>query len=295
MRFIFLVIVLAFNLSFANENGDPLALDKENYFKLLSTKYVLIPYKGTFLLPIVYNPKPNEDIYDGIKKSLSGNNSDFYKKEETEFQFSFMIPIQRKVFSSNFDLNVAYTHHAWWQIYNSENSRPFRETNYMPEIFLRYIDPSESRFMGFDLMAFDVGFIHHSNGQIQLLSRSWNRLFATAYFQNTGYQFFTTLWYRIPESSNTDENKNIYKYLGYGKFEISKSFGLHTISLKTPIAATHFTLDFKYSYPWKENVRWYASFETGYGNSLIEYNRYSQRFGLGLVLDSFIDRYSGIK
>lgn len=194
------------------------------------------------------------------------------------------------MFESHFDLNVAYTHHAWWQLYNPENSRPFRETNYMPEIFVRYVDPSTSRVGGFDLMAADFGLVHQSNGQIQILSRSWNRVYARGVLQNQGFQIFTTLWYRIPETVKEDDNRDIYKYMGYGEFEITKSFGKHTVTFKTPLASRHFSTDFKYSYPWKENLRWYASVETGYGHSLIEYNRSTQRFGVGVVLDSFIDR-----
>jgi phospholipase A1 len=278
------------NIAFAQDLIDPLAKDKESYFKLLSTKYVLIPHKGTYLLPIVYNTRPHEDLYSEIKNSLKSNNGNFYKKEETEFQISFMIPIQRKMFESNFDLNVAYTHHAWWQLYNKGYSRPFRETNYMPEIFVRYIDPSTSRFGGFDLMAADFGFIHQSNGQIQILSRSWNRVYGKAFLQSHGFQVFATAWYRIPETTKEDENKDIYKYMGYGELEIAKSFGRHTVTLKTPLASRHLSADLKYSFPWKENLRWYVSVQTGYGHSLIEYNRSTQRFGVGFVLDSFIDR-----
>ncbi|MEA9358418.1 phospholipase A [Bacteriovorax sp. PP10] len=290
MKYILVLIFLGINISFAQDLVDPLAKDKESYFKLLSTKYVLIPHRGTYLLPIVYNTRPHEDLYSEIKKSANGDHGDFYKKEELEFQISFMIPIQRKVLGTNFDFNVAYTHHAWWQLYNKAYSRPFRETNYMPEMFLRYVDPSTSRFGGFDLMAADFGFIHQSNGQIQILSRSWNRVYARAFFQNHGFQIFTTAWYRIPETVKDDENRDIYRYMGYGELEIAKSFGGHTVNLKTPIGSRHLSVDFKYSYPWKDNLRWYASVQTGYGHSLIEYNRSTQRFGVGFVLDSFIDR-----
>lgn len=290
MKYFLTLIFLSVNFAFAQEAIDPLAKDKESYFKLLSTKYVLIPHRGTYLLPIVYSPKTHEDLYTGIKNSKNGNHGRFYRNEETEFQFSFMIPIQRKMFESNFDFNVAYTHHAWWQLYNAEYSRPFRETNYMPELFVRYVDPSTSRFGGFDLMAADFGFIHESNGQIQIISRSWNRLYGRAYLQSHGFQFFTTFWYRIPEKTSVDENSDIHKFMGFGEFEVAKSFGGHTLNLKTPIGARHVSFDLKYSYPWKENLRWYASIQTGYGHSLIEYNRSTQRFGLGFVLDSFIDR-----
>ncbi len=290
MKTIFFLVFLLSTSAFSQELPDPLAKEKEGYFKLLATKYVLLPHNGTFLLPIVYNTKPHEDLYSGIKGTMNQKNANFYKKEETEFQISFMIPIQNRIFKSNFDLNVAYTHHAWWQLYNKEYSRPFRETNYMPEIFLRYIDPSTSEFAGVDLMAADIGFVHQSNGQIQIISRSWNRLYGRMFMQGYGFKFIATGWYRIPEKRNEDENRKIQEFMGYGRLEIIKNLGKHTLSLKVPLAARYLSTDLKYSYPWKDNLRWYLSVQSGYGHSLIEYNRYTQRYGAGVVLDSFIDK-----
>ena len=288
-KFSFLLFLII-KVAFAQELPDPLAEEKKGYFKLLSTKYVLMPHNGTYLLPIVYNTKPHEEFYNAIKGTHNNSNSNFYKKEETEFQISFMIPVQNKLFNSNFDLNIAYTHHAWWQLYNKEYSRPFRETNYMPEIFVRYIDPATSEFAGFDLMAADIGFVHESNGQIQIISRSWNRFYTRAYLQGMGFKFFITGWYRIPEKVKEDENRDIHHFMGHGKLEIVKNLSKHTLSLKVPLVARKVSLDFKYSYPWKDNLRWYLSYQTGYGHSLIEYNKYVERYGAGIVLESFMDK-----
>ncbi len=285
-----IAILLVSSAVFSQELPDSLAKEKEGYYKLLATKYVLMPHKGTYFLPIVYNKKPHEDLYTSIKNTSNNPNSTFYKKEEAEFQISFMIPVQNKIFGSNFDLNIAYTHHAWWQLYNKAYSRPFRETNYMPEIFARYIDPSTSEFAGIDLMAADIGFVHQSNGQIQIISRSWNRVYGRLFLQSLGFKFIATGWYRLPEKRSEDENRDIHDYMGYGELEIAKNLGKHTLTLKAPLVARHFSADFKYSYPWKDNLRWYLSFQSGYGHSLIEYNRQTQRYGAGIVLDSFIDK-----
>jgi phospholipase A1 len=76
---------------------------------------------------------PHEDIYKEVKLVDKVNHdSDFYKKNEAEFQFSFTFPIVRNLNDRKWDIMVAYTHHAWWQVYNSDWSRPFRETNYTP-------------------------------------------------------------------------------------------------------------------------------------------------------------------
>lgn len=263
--------------------------EKENYQKLLDTQYVLLPHRGTFLMPYVHNSLPHKEIYGGLD-SISKNNADFYKGEEAEFQVSFLFPITRRFLESNFDLNFAYTHHAWWQVYNSDWSRPFRETNYMPEIFFRHIDPGFGKVAGFDFIGADFGYVHQSNGQIQVLSRSWDRLFARAYFQNQGYMMFLSFWYRLPESSGQDDNRDIYDFMGYGDFEIHKSFGLHSLSFKAPLFSKYYSSELRYSYPWKDRLRWFVSFQVGYGHSLIEYNHSVERYGIGIVLDSFTNK-----
>ena len=290
MKIILALILTSASLClYAQESVQKYSKEKENYQKLMGTNFVLLPHKGTFLLPVVYNMMPHENIYRATRDLAPDNNGDLYKSVEAEFQISFMLPIERGIFGSDFDLNFAYTHHAWWQLYNSDWSRPFRETNYMPELFVRYLDPTVRRVAGFDFMGADFGYIHQSNGQIQLLSRSWDRLFARAYLQHSGFMFFVTGWYRLPEKRDQDDNPDIYNYMGLGELEIMKSFGKHTVSYKTPLLSHHFSSDFKYSYPWKDRFRWYVSAQMGYGHSMIEYDRPTQRFGVGVILDSMFN------
>lgn len=268
---------------------DPFAKERENYEKLLETKYTLLPHRGTYLLPLVYNTIPHEDIYEPIKTSRPEETRDVYQKTEAEFQVSFLLPIDRNFLNSKFDLNFAYTHHAWWQLYNTAWSKPFRETNYMPELFFRHIDPGVYKVAGFDLMGFDLGYAHQSNGQIQGLSRSWDRLFARTILQHSGYMFLISGWIRLPEKANQDDNRDIQDYMGYGNIEVYKSFGKHSISLQMPLGSIYNSIDFKYSYPSKDRYRWFFSVQAGYGHSLIEYNRPTERYGIGVSLDSFLN------
>ena len=43
-----------------------------------------------------------------------------------------------------------------------------------------------------------------------------------------------------------------------------------------------------WSYPLSESVRLYAQLFTGYGDSLIDYNNYQTRIGLGVMLNDLI-------
>ena len=70
-------------------------------------------HKEMFMLPLTYS-----DEYDG-------------EQVEAVFQLS----AKHRIFGTH--LYFAYTQISFWQAYDHNNSAPFRETNYNPEIFFR--------------------------------------------------------------------------------------------------------------------------------------------------------------
>lgn len=269
--------------------SDPITplMEPAEYDKIIDTKYSLFPHKGTFVLPFSYNWRPQEDLYSVFTQQPNASPEPFYDNTEMEFQISFMIPAIRKIADTPLDLLFAYTHHSWWQLYNSAWSKPFRETNYSPELFGRYIFKKQRRVARFRIFASDIGFLHQSNGQIDALSRSWDRLFTRLYFKSPYVFMVLSGWYRIPEGSS-DDNKNIQRYMGHGDLEIYKLWGNNSWSVKVPFSERP-GVELRYSYPWRNSLRWFINYKTGYGHSLIEYNRYVDRVGVGLILESFFD------
>lgn len=279
-----LFIYLVFSLTTHAE--DPII----PYHELLETQYSLYVHKRTYLFPISFITNPNESLYDIPKKTEPGNNHDFYQNLETEFQISFFFPISRNVARSKWDFLFAYNHHAWWQIYNSNWSRPFRETNYTPEVFFRHVSKKNLKeILGFKVLGYDAGYVHQSNGQIEALSRSWDRIFLRTHLLGTKYSLIVTGWIRLPENKTQDDNSDIFDYMGTGEIHLQKFAGIHTYEIIMPLAIKP-GIELRYSYPWQDNLRWFVNFRSGYGHSLIEYDQQITRVGLGITLENFLDQ-----
>lgn len=297
MLLIFIHLFVLSSISSCLAQSSPISsVEKEHEIKktvaaydlLVDNKYSFFMHKRSFLMPFSYNRTANESIYAGLP-DYNQRGGGYYNRTEAEFQISVFLPITRKLFDTSWDLMFAYTHHAWWQLYNNKWSKPFRETNYTPELFLRKVDSTPADIFGFKLVAMDFGFTHQSNGQYQLLSRSWDRVFSRVNLTKESAVISLMLWYRVPEKAIDDDNRTILRYMGIGEISLHKSIDDHSVELTLPIAERP-GAHLEYSYPWYENYRWFASFHYGYGSSLIEYDRSVQRIALGITLESFMDR-----
>lgn len=263
--------------------------DIQGYEKLVNQKYTLNMHKKTFLLPFSHILDPNQNIYSELESQEPTNRGRLYGNIEAEFQLSFFFPVTRKLFHTNWDILAAYTHRSWWQIYNNSWSRPFRETNYTPELFFRSLQKDPLYFMGLNLLSFDLGLVHESNGQTQTLSRAWDRLFARAYMSGKSFSFTLSTWYRLPDDRNLDGNPDIQDFRGYGEIEVSKSLGNWVFDGRLPIARRT-GIEVSATYPIDDRHRFILVAFHGYGQSLIEYNIHSTRVGLGFSMENFTDR-----
>ncbi|WP_205733107.1 phospholipase A, partial [Enterobacter hormaechei] len=55
----------------------------------------------------------------------------------------------RGILGPNSVLGASYTQKSWWQLSNSDESSPFRETNYEPQLFLGFA--TDYNFAGWTL------------------------------------------------------------------------------------------------------------------------------------------------
>jgi len=205
---------------------------------------------------------------------------------EVQFQLSVKLPLAVDLFDKNLDIFAAYTVKSFWQLFNSEVSSPFRETNYEPEIWLQ-VRP-EWEVLGFKNTVSSIGFNHMSNGQSGTLSRSWNRVYAAFGFERGNFAFMLRPWARIEEEADNDDNPDITDYYGHGDLWMAYKYKKHTFSLmmRNNIESGFSTgaVELGWSFPLLNYpfFKGYIQYFSGYGESLIDYDRYVNRIGIGL-------------
>lgn len=243
-------------------------------------KYSLSPHNSNYILPYSYNSSPN---YEAVQAADPGKD---LKREEVTFQLSLKIKLWEDVFGQKADLWIGYTQRSFWQFYNFEDSSPFRETNYEPELLLNL--RANYRLLGLRGRFINVGFNHQSNGQSEPLSRSWNRIVANAGFERGNFSLLLKAWYRIPESVENDDNPNMEDYLGHGEvwgyyFWKGNRFGI-MLRNNLHLHPNRGAVQLEWSFPIFKQIAGYLQYFNGYGESLLDYNHRVNRIGIGFIL-----------
>ncbi|HBW97459.1 MAG TPA: phospholipase, partial [Pseudoalteromonas sp.] len=223
------------------ENKQLTALDKRKAREEVSKKNrnVITPHKRNYILPLSYVSHPNDRPFDGFDELTDEENGEPLDNLEAKYQLSIKVPLYDDFADDDQAIFFGFTLQSYWQIYNSEISSPFRETNYEPEIFwVNYLD-QENVLWG-DEMAIALGISHQSNGRSQPNSRSWNRIYADFIWEKSGFVFSFKPWYRIAEDekdnileADGDDNPDIYKYMGYFEFGGAYRYHDHEFSFMT--------------------------------------------------------------
>lgn len=248
-----------------------------------------LPYKQTYILPATYAHSVNQRPFS---PTLGYTDYGYdVENHEVKFQLSFKIPLLTGLFDDRSTLWFGYTQLSLWQLYNSDNSAPFRETNYEPELFWRYNIGKDLGPGRLDMVS--LGFTHQSNGQTEPQSRSWNRITSHIVYGAGRWLFIARPWYRIPESRNDDNNPDIDRYLGYGDLTtVYKVDENRSISMKLGnnlrLDDNKTSIELGYSFPLGSTVKGYVQYFNGYGESLVDYNERIQRIGVGVMLHDWL-------
>lgn len=231
-------------------------------------------FRPNYLLPFynTFSPKTTD---------INPPDNQTIKQKEVKYQISLMFPIWQ--INQDLSLNLAYTQLSYWQVYT--DSPYFRETNYQPEGFVRY--------QVNHWLTSELGVVHQSNGRGGQQERSWNRTYLNLVASGKHWFISVKPWLLIMQSSSSDlHNPDITDYLGHGRIVMGYKFHQMVLSIMSrnnlesgfKRGAINVTL----STPVFGHVRAYAEFFSGYGQSLIEYNHYTNAIGIGIALNDWI-------
>lgn len=222
--------------------------------------------------------RQNYVMFSRSKDQTSGSDT------EIKFQLSF-----KQEFGDS-GVYGAYTQKSFWRVFDGADSRPFRETNYSPELFWRI----PSSWLWTDAVTIDLGlFQHESNGMTEPTSRSWDRSYIRGAWDFGRIDAELKVWHRWSEDVKRyeddpqgDENPDITDYYGYG--ELRLGVDLFWESYLRVMARHNFetskgAVQVDYSLPIASSkVALYLQFWDGYGESLIDYDQSLTKYGIGL-------------
>ena len=252
---------------------------------------------ATEVVPFVMTPhKPNYIIYSynfkdyvNPRANPQPDESEPNKHSEVDFQVSIKFPVWRNMFNTKTHLFAAYTNRSFWQMFDHNDSSPFRETDHEPELWLSH--RTRWKMFGLTNRLIQAGFVHQSNGRSGEVSRSWNRVYANMIFERGNFYFGVKPWLRIQEDSEDDDNPDIEDYLGYFEFQgiynrNKSNYGLFFRNTLKDGYRGAVQLD--WGFPVHDHLRGYVQYFYGYGESLIDYNNKVNKLGIGIKLTDWL-------
>ncbi len=258
--------------------------DKEHVLQ----PFTLMAHKPNYILFGVYNgngynPEHFQEQFDDPSFSLDD--------VEAQFQLSIKFPLLVDLFDT-FDIYAAYTNRSFWQVYNDDESSPFRETNHEPEAWVQF--HPQWKLLGFTNAWNSFGIVHQSNGRGGELSRSWNRIYGWFTVERGDLALSIKPWIRITEDYDDDDNPDITDYLGHGEFYASYKWRQHVFSLmsrnnlESSFSKGAVELSWSFPLPRWPYLKGYVHYFNGYGESLIDYNQHVNSIGIGLSLTDWL-------
>ena len=245
--------------------------------------FVITPHRRNYILPVTHWSNPRWRDPARADEPID--------HMEAKLQLSIKLPLMDDFWNGS-TLYGAFTAVSFWQVYNNPLSRPFRESNYSPELFVA--TPLRQTLGPVALEMIAWGYEHESNGQDLPTSRSWDRLFVDLIFRTDNYYWSFRPWYRLPEDEKEDpldrsgdDNPDIEHYMGHFELTLARPFGNHVLEV---MMRNNLRSDNKgagqieYSFPINARLKGMLQVFSGYGDSLINYDDYETRVGIGLLL-----------
>lgn len=230
----------------------------------------------------------NEPLYFVV-----GSNAkrDFDARFQISFKYRPFDPDARvaQYFPPLSNLYFAYTQTSLWDI--GGHSSPFKDTSYRPSLYYKWAGSGRDFFPD----EWKAGVEHESNGQSGVDSRSLNIAFVKpAWNIDLAHGRRLTLSPRFYQYLEKSDNSDIHKYRGYVDWQAryGREDGAILTALYRYGTSGYSSSQLDFSYPVSDKIFGrtgtflHLQLMEGYGETLIDYNRYSDvqlRIGLSLA------------
>jgi phospholipase A1/A2 len=254
-------------------------------FERNASAFRIRPYKPVYFLPVFHTDRVNQEPHSPTLGTVS--HPLILNSDEAKFQISFKSKLGNDLLGDNGDLWAGYTQSSRWQVYNKEDSRPFRETNYEPE--LMFVWRANLILPGMKARYASLGINHQSNGRSGPLSRSWNRVTAAVGLEGGDWTLTVRPWWRVPERNGQDDNPDIADYAGRGEVLLTRVLGEHVFSVLGRHSLrggdrSHGSAQLDWAFPINGRLKGHIQWHSGYAESMIDYNHRANYLGLGVSL-----------
>ncbi len=242
--------------------------------------------------PALHFFRPYKDNYLVFGRMEMDDNSQPFSGEtlDTKFELglTFSLFEGRRDFQFLAPLHIGYSQKSWWNI--SEESAPFSEHNYNPEIYWLFDQPKRPLLGKFPFVDI-IGFEHQSNGQAGIYSRSWDRSYIQKEVELLPQLSVSLKVWNILRTDLT--NDDIRDYLGNGMLSVifrpNDRTNLRWRFMRgSQVETWSYTFDIYYRRP-NVNGAFFIQYQDGYGEALISYKQKSRslRAGFYFPLDIF--------
>ena len=200
-----------------------------------------------------------------------------------KFQISFRQRLTKSILPFHSHLFLSYSQKAIWNVF--EESLPFHDLNFNPGIGVQNLVVHNGRLVGNATIMIE----HESNGRDGEASRSWNKVtFGYAAVIDPRLEVYAKTWIPIIDGQ---QNKDILKYCGIfqtGTQYISED--QRWVADVTFVKRQGWNLNFNtilnlgFRLSKKRNQYLMLHFYDGYGENMLDYNKYHCNVRMGLLI-----------
>ncbi len=243
-------------------------------------------YRPMYILPLTWTDHTNHQPTSAAPGHTVSNDLGV-KAMEAKFQISLKSKLAEDLLGTEASLWGGYTQSSRWQVYSPGISRPFRETNYEPEVML--VLPLHTDVLGWSMRLGSLSLNHQSNGRDLPLSRSWNRVIGSVVLERDDWVAEVRPWKRLHESATNDDNPHIEDYVGRLELGLTRHWGDHSFAVQLRHSLrggdrSHGSGQLEWAFPINGALHGFVQLFNGYGESLIDYNLRQNKLGLGISL-----------